>query len=228
MAELADRLGLPFANLSLLQQALVHSSYLHEQPAAGESNERLEFLGDSVISLIISERLWREHPGEDEGSLSTRRAAIVSARALAAIAERLELGRYVQLGHGARAAGEEKRASVLAAALEAVVGAVYLEFGLEGARDWLLSVAEEELAGDRALASLKPAKSRLQELGYARSGRPPHYRLVSDEGPPHSRHFVVEVLIDDVVLGRGEGRNRREAETEAAVHALAAFGDGKP
>jgi ribonuclease-3 len=222
--ELAERLGLQFDDLSLLSQALIHSSYIHEQPAAGPSNERLEFLGDAVISLIISEALWHRYPDEDEGSLTTRRAAIVSARGLARIAQRLELHTYLVLGLGASAAGERSRKSVLAATFEAVSGAIYLAHGLERTREWLLVVAGPELEQKPQADELKPAKSVLQELSYARNGRAPQYRLVSEEGPPHARHFVVEVLLGGRALGRGEGRNRRDAETEAAREALAELG----
>lgn len=221
--ELAERLGLPFRDFALLEQALVHSSYVHEQPAAGMSNERLEFLGDSVISLIVSEALWQHFPSDDEGSLTTRRAAIVSARGLARIALRLDLGSYLQLGLGATSAGERSRKSVLAATFEAVCGAVYLELGLPRTRRWLRQVAAPELAEVSTVDALKPAKSVLQELSYARSGRAPHYQLVSDEGPPHARQYIVEALVDGRVLGRGEGRSRREAETEAATDALRAL-----
>jgi ribonuclease-3 len=219
-AALADRLGLPFDDLTLLHEALVHSSYLHERPATGQSNQRLEFLGDAVISLIVSEELWRRHPDEDEGSLTTRRAAVVSARGLARIAQRLDLGSFVLLGQGADAAGERTRKSVLAATFEAVVGAVYLEFGFARASDWLLAVAEPELAQRPDPAALKPAKSVLQETSYARTGHAPVYRLLSEDGPPHARHYTVEALVGGEVLGRGEGRNRREAETEAAGEAI--------
>jgi ribonuclease-3 len=218
--ELAARLGLPFRDLALLEQALVHSSYVHEQPAAGLSNERLEFLGDSVISLIVSEALWELYPSDDEGSLTTRRAAIVSARGLSRIAQRLELGSYLQLGQGATSAGERSRKSVLAATFESVCGAIYIELGLPRTRRWLRTVAAPELAEARMLDALKPPKSVLQERSYAHTGRAPHYRLVSDDGPPHARQYIVEALVGGRVLGRGEGRSRREAETEAARDAL--------
>jgi ribonuclease-3 len=219
-AQLAERLGLPFKDLRLLEQALVHSSYTNEQPDPHVSNERLEFLGDAVISLIVSEALWQRHLDEDEGSLTTRRAAIVSARGLARLAERLELGSYLRLGQGAHTAGERRRGSLLAGVFEAVAGAAYLEFGLERTREWLLAVVEPELAAAAPVAALKPAKSELQELSYTRHGRPPHYRIVSEEGPEHDRRYVVEVLIDGKALGRGNGRNRRDAETQAAEAAL--------
>jgi ribonuclease-3 len=224
--ELAERLGLDFDDLTLLSQALIHSSYVHEQPAAGLSNERLEFLGDSVISLIVSEALWQRYPTEDEGSLTTRRAAIVSARGLARIAERLELGKYLVLGLGATAAGERSRKSVLAATFEAVAGAIYLEHGLEQTRQWLLDAAAPELEDKPGLDELKPPKSALQELSYARTGRAPLYRLLSDEGPPHAKHYVVEAVVGGRSLGQGEGRNRRDAETEAARQALARIAEG--
>jgi ribonuclease-3 len=222
-AELAERLGLQFSDLTLLTQALIHSSYLHEQPSAGQSNERLEFLGDSVIGLIISEALWKRYPDDDEGSLTTRRAAIVSARGLSRIAQRLELGDYLFLGLGAAAAGERLRKSVLAALFEAVTGAIYIEFGLEKTRTWLLAVAEPEMSAPATIDSLKPSKSVLQERSYARTGRAPHYRPVSDEGPAHAREYVVEAVVGGEALGQGSGRSRREAETEAAREAIIAL-----
>lgn len=223
--QLAERLGLEFSDLRLLSQALVHSSYTNEQPSAGEPNERLEFLGDTVVSLIVAEQLWQRYPGEDEGSLTTRRAAIVSARGLARVAQRLELGSYLSLGQGASLSGERARGSILAGVLEAVTGAIYLEFGFERTRQWLLKVLAPEIEAHRPVASLKAPKSALQELSYATSGRPPHYRLVSEDGPPHDRHYVIEAVVDGRPMGRGEGRNRRDAETNAARQALAALNE---
>jgi ribonuclease III len=222
--ELAERLGLPFDDLTLLSQALIHSSYVHEQPSAGPSNERLEFLGDAVIALIVSEALFERYPDEDEGSLTTRRAAIVSARGLSRIAQRLDLDSYLTLGLGATAAGERSRKSVLAATFEAVTGAIYLEHGLDQTRDWLMRVTEPELDQKPALDTLKPPKSVLQELSYSRTGRAPHYRLISEEGPPHARQYVIEAVVGGRALGRGEGRSRRDAETEAARQALEQLG----
>lgn len=221
--QLASRLGLPFSDFTFLEQALVHSSYVHEQPSVGASNERLEFLGDAVISVIVSEALFERYPDDDEGSLTTRRAAIVSARGLSRIAQRLELGSYLRLGLGATSADERSRRSVLAATFEAVCGAVYLELGLARTKRWLRKVAEPELAAQSAVDDLKPAKSVLQERAYAKTGRAPHYELLSDEGPPHARHYVVEVSVGGRPMGRGEGRNRRDAETEAATLALVAL-----
>ena len=219
-AQLADRLGLRFADLGLLEQALVHSSYTNEQASPTQSNDRLEFLGDAVVAIVISEALFARYPDADEGELTTRRAAIVSSTGLARIASRLGLGEYVVLGHGATVAGERARNSILAGAFEAVTGALYSEQGLEGTRAWLLAVCSPELEAKLPFQALKAPKSRLQELSYARTGRPPHYRMISAEGPHHDRLYEVEVAIGSDVLGRGSGRNRREAETAAANEAL--------
>lgn len=224
--DLASRLGLSFSDFTLLEQALIHSSYVHEQPSVGMSNERLEFLGDAVISVIVSEALFERYPQDDEGSLTTRRAAIVSAGGLSRIARRLELGTYLQLGLGATTADERSRKSVMAATFEAVCGAIFLELGLTRTKRWLRKVAEPELAEQGALDELKPSKSVLQERAYATTGRAPHYELLSDEGPPHARHYVVEVRVGGRALARGEGRSRREAETEAARDALVALDAG--
>jgi ribonuclease-3 len=222
VTELAVRLGVRFRNPALLEQAVVHSSWVNEHSdTVLDSNERMEFLGDAVIALVISEALWARHPEESEGLLTTRRAAIVSARGLARIAARLDLGRYLVLGQGAERSGERKRGSVLASAFEAVVAAIYLDRGLPVVRDALLRLAEPELEAAPPALSLKSPKSRLQELAYSTTGHPPAYRILSVEGPDHARQYAVEVMIGGETLGRGEGLSRRDAETEAAAAALA-------
>ncbi|MGC8633933.1 MAG: ribonuclease III [Candidatus Limnocylindrales bacterium] len=222
--ELVSRLGLPVSDLSLFERALVHGSYTNEHPEAPiGSNERLEFLGDAVISVVISEALYERHPDEDEGALTARRAALVSTDALASAAGRLGLGELLLLGQGAERAGERQRASVLAATFEAVVAAVYLDQGYEASRAWLTRLLADLLEARTPLASLKAPKSRLQEIGYMRWGSPPTYRVVSAAGPDHARRYVVEALVGEQVLGRGEGTNRRHAETEAAARALEAL-----
>jgi ribonuclease-3 len=221
VTELAARLGVRFRNPALLEQAVVHSSWVNEHSDTTlDSNERMEFLGDAVIALVISEALWARHPEESEGLLTTRRAAIVSARGLTRIAARLDLGRYLLLGQGAERSGERKRGSVLASAFEAVVAAIYLDRGLPVVRDVLLHLAEPELEAAPPAVSLKSPKSRLQELAYSTTGRPPAYRILSVEGPDHARQYAVEVTVGGETLGRGEGLSRRDAETEAAAAAL--------
>lgn len=219
--ELAERLGLHFDDPALLTEALVHSSYVNEHPEGGtESNERLEFLGDAVLSLVMSEALFKRHRDEPEGFLTTRRAAIVSTRGLARIARRLAIGDALVLGQGAENSGERRRSSVLAGLFESIVAAVYLDQGLETARDFILGSAAPELDAAVSVDALKAPKSRLQEYAFSSTGHAPSYRIVSSEGPDHDRHFVVEVAVDGVVLGSGEGGSRREAETHAAEAAL--------
>jgi len=228
-AALARRLELPLADLEHLTEALVHSSYPNEHPGApARSNERLEFLGDAVIALVISEALHARHPDDDEGHLTARRAALVSTEALAGFARRIDLGDYLVLGQGAARANERERDSVLASAFEALAAAMYLDLGLEPVRAWLLRVADPELSAPIDAASLMAPKSRLQALAYARDGRAPLYRLVSAEGPDHAKHYVVEAILGQIVVGRGEGSSRRAAETHAAEAALEGLGEGRP
>jgi ribonuclease III len=220
--ELAERLGLQFDDPALLTEALVHSSYVNEHPeGTSESNERLEFLGDAVLSLVMSEVLFKRHRDEPEGILTTRRAAIVSTRGLARIARRLGIGDALVLGQGAENSGERGRSSVLAGLFESIVAAIYLDQGLEAARGFVLASVAPELDASVSADALKAPKSRLQEHAFSVTGRAPAYRIVSSDGPDHDRHFVVDVAVDGDVLGRGEGRSRREAETHAAEAALA-------
>ncbi len=219
--DLAERLGLRFRDPALLTEALVHSSYVNEHPeGTSESNERLEFLGDAVLSLVMSEALFKRHRDEPEGILTTRRAAIVSTQGLARIARRLEIGDALVLGQGAENSGERGRSSVLAGLFESIVAAIYLDQGLDAARDFILDAAATELDSAVSADALKAPKSRLQEYAFSTTGRAPAYRIVSSEGPDHDRHFIVEVSVNGDVLGSGEGRSRREAETHAAEAAL--------
>ena len=217
----AERLGLPVRDLHLLEQALVHSSWLHEHPdAARGHNERLEFLGDAVVNLGISEALFARHPDEDEGALSARRAAIVSTAGLARLGGRIDLGSYLLLGEGESKRSGRRRPSLLASSFEALAGALYLDLGYEPVRAWLVSLAEPELALEAPVVSLKSPKSRLQEYTQRRSGERPHYRLLDASGPDHEKSFRIEVWVDGDVLGVGEGPSRRIAETAAAAEAL--------
>ncbi len=223
-APLAERLGLPVRDLDLLGQALVHSSYLHEhRDAAAGHNERLEFLGDAVVNLAVSEALYIRHPGDDEGLLSARRAAIVSTTGLARLAGRIDLGPHLLLGEGESQRGGRLRPSLLASSFEAVVGAVYLDLGYETTRDWIIRLALPELSLDEPAVALKSPKSRLQEYTQRRTGSRPTYRLVEASGPDHEKQFRIEVSVEGNVLGSGEGASRRVAETAAAAEALEAI-----
>ena len=215
------RLGLPIRDVGLLEQALTHTSYLHEhRDTAAGHNERLEFLGDAVVTLVISEALFARRPLDDEGALSARRAAIVSAHGLAMLARRIELGECLRLGEGEARRDGRSRASLLGSAFEAVVGALYLDLGLEEARAWLIQIAAEEIESELPVSSLKSAKSRLQELTQRTNGERPSYRLVEATGPDHEKNFRVEVAVGGRVVGSGEGSSQKGAEIAAAEAAL--------
>jgi ribonuclease-3 len=218
---LAARIDLPVRDLGLLEQALVHSSWHHEHRDVGHGhNERLEFLGDAVISLAISQALYARHPIDDEGDLSARRAAIVSASGLARLAGRIDLGQFLLLGEGEDQRRGRLRPSLLASTFEAVAGALYLDLGFEVVRGWLIGLADPELAAEAAVGALKSPKSRLQEYTQRHSGGRPLYRLLEATGPDHEKSFRIEVWVDGQMLGAGEGPSRRIAETAAAAVAL--------
>jgi ribonuclease III len=222
--DLVTRLDIPVRDRALIAQALTHSSWMHEHPgeAAGH-NERLEFLGDAVINLAISEALYAHHPEDDEGLLSSRRAAIVSTTGLARLAGRIGLGEELRLGEGEAQRGGRLRPSLLASTLEAVAGAILVDGGWEVARDWVTRVAEHEIRAGLPPAALKSPKSRLQEHTQRTSGARPEYRLLEAVGPDHEKVFRVEVVVDGRALGTGVGPSRRTAETNAAAEALAAL-----
>ena len=223
-ASLAGRLGLDLRDPGLLHQALVHSSYLHEHPdAAPTHNERLEFLGDAVVNLAISQAVYLGHPLDDEGLLSARRAAIVSTVGLARLAARISLGEELLLGEGEASRGGRKRASLLASAFEALCGALYLDLGYEATRDWLLALASPELERFTSITNLKSPKSRLQERTQQTTGERPHYRVLDASGPDHEKTFKIEVAVNGRALGWGVGPSRRIAETAAAEQALEAL-----
>ena len=210
-----------FQNPALLEQALVHSSYVNENPQLRlESNERLEFLGDAVLGLVVADELFASYEDLDEGKLTELRAHLVRRDTLAKAARRLHLGQDLQLGRGEEGGGGRARPTNLAHAYEAVVGAVFLDSGLEEARGFVTRSLqpEFEIAADRAFPG--DPKSRLQELSQAHFQTTPQYRLVKAEGPDHARRFTIEVLIRDEAWGRGRGRSKQDAEKEAAGHAL--------
>jgi len=218
---LAERLGLRLRDRRLLAQALTHSSWLHEHPGEVEGhNERLEFLGDAVINLAVSQALYARHPDDDEGQLSVRRAAIVSATGLAALAERIELADLLAIGDGEIARDGQHRPSRLASTFEAVVGAILLDLGWEATRAWLVGLAAPEIEAAQAPEDLKSPKSRLQEETQKVLGERPEYRLLEASGPDHDKVFRVEVVVGDEVLGMGVGGSRRVAETAAAAEAV--------
>ena len=220
-AEVEARLGVTFHRPALLRQAFVHRSYLNEYPEEGlESNERLEFFGDAVLSYVVAERLFRDCPDCDEGDLTEWRGHLVRRDSLAAFARGLGLGDFFLLGRGEEAAGGRERAANLASLFEAVVGAVAIDSGLAAARRFIFRALGPELDLRGRPTPVDP-KSRLQELVQGQWQRAPVYKTVQEEGPEHKKVFTVEVSIQGRVLGSGIGNSKQEAEREAARHALA-------
>jgi ribonuclease-3 len=218
-------LGIDFRHPALLEQALVHRSYLNEAADLDlESNERMEFFGDAVLGLVISDRLYRDYPELSEGKLSQIRALLVRWDTLATVAERISLGDYLLLGRGEEMSGGRNRPSNLAGALEALIGAAFLDSGLTKARRLVLHLLGPELEQIAAGAVSVDSKSQLQQVVQARWHEIPRYRLISSVGPDHAKTFTVEVVVHSEVLGRGEGHNKKQAELAAAQRALEALG----
>ena len=222
LAVLQQTLGISFNDPSLLEQALVHSSYVNENPGiAPASNERLEFLGDAVLGLVVAEKLYQDFPHSAEGEMTRLRAALVRRDTLARVAKTIGLGDYLYLGRGEEASGGRRKPANLAGALEAMIAAVFLDQGLIAARDFTLRLFDEELQKVASLGGRVDYKSQLQELIQAREQQAPAYQLVEAMGPDHNRRFIIEVRAGDTVLGKGSGKSKKAAETEAARAALA-------
>jgi ribonuclease-3 len=213
-------LGYEFRQPNLLDQALRHSSYAHENPEAGPSNEQLEFLGDAVLALTVSDLLLTTFPQSSEGELSRRRAALVNARQLAALAKDLNLGAYLLLGRGEERQGGRKKLSLLADALEAVLAAVFLDGGLAAAQNLTRRWFGPLIRRQEGLA-WQDDKTALQELAQARYKIAPTYHLLAETGPGHERSFRVELRLGDRPLAKGEGPTKKQAEQQAARRALA-------
>ena len=221
LTSLQQTLGLSFNDASLLEQSLVHSSYLNENPDfTPVSNERLEFLGDAVLGLIVAEKLYQDSPHLTEGEMTKRRAALVRRETLARIARNIKLGDHLYLGKGEEASGGRQKPTNLAAALEAVIAAIYLDQGPATTRDSVVRLLDTELqkAGSRGVEA--DYKSKLQELIQARKQPSPNYRVIEATGPDHGKTFTVEVSDGETVLGKGSGKSKKAAESEAARQAL--------
>ena len=219
---LEPKLGLTFRDPELLQQALVHRSYVNEQGGKpGDSYERMEFLGDAVLELTISTQLYQLLPGHAEGELTKGRASLVCRESLARVARHLGLGDFILLGKGEEANGGRERDSTLAAAMESVVAAVYLDQGFLQAQRFVLRAMSQELEGYLRQGSAPGnPKSLFQEMVQRQGSPTPRYRLASSQGPDHEPVFTVEVVVDDKVMGQGQGSKKSEAERVAAQDAL--------
>ena len=226
--ELEQALGVSFTDRSLLELALVHSSYLAEYPGVYPgSNERLEYLGDALVDLVVAHELYSRFPDRPEGLLTQMRAALVSKEPLARIANSLGLGRSLVTGRGEASSGGLERDSNLANAFEAVVGAVFLDQGYDVAKQFVLEAMSAPM--EDVFESAEPPKhpkSRLHEEAMARGLAPPDYRVVGETSADPQIEFTVEVVIDGTVAGQGTGWRKADAEREAALQALEAMGHG--
>ena len=216
---------LSFCSADLLRLAFVHSSYLNENEGAfPESNERLEFLGDALIGLVIGHELYQRCPDWPEGELTIARAALVRMETLARVASRLELGKYLYIGRGEEAGGGRERPTNLAAVFEALVGALLLDRGYEPARDFVMRAMADEIAAVRGRSVPKNPKSALQELVQAQGLEAPTYRIVEATGQHHAQTFTAEVTVSGEAVGKGTGARKSEAEQQAAAEALKVLG----
>lgn len=224
MEELKLALGLNFVNERLLQTAFVHRSFLNEHPDRLNglgSNERLEFLGDAVLSFLVTDWLYARFPEHSEGDLTEMRQELVKASTLARFAQKLNLGRYVRIIRGQDSPEARNRPALLADLFEALLGAIYLDQGVEAARTFVIPFLEREIEAIRAGRS-DDFRTRLQQKIQARYGITPTYRTVAVQGPPHNSEFTVEVLLGDQRIGIGQGRSKQAAAQAAARAALEA------
>ncbi|MFD1860856.1 ribonuclease III [Aeromicrobium camelliae] len=212
--ELRDVLGVPDLDPELLQHALTHRSYSYENGLV-PNNERLEFLGDSVLGLVVTESIFREHPELPEGQLAKLRAAVVSAKALAEVARTLGLGDHLLLGRGEETTGGRDKASILSDTMEAVIGAVFLQFGIERAREVIHAIFDPVIAAAASLGAGLDWKTSLQEIAASNGLGVPEYQL-EGTGPDHDKKFTARVVVGDRTFEGGEGRSKKEAEQMVA------------
>lgn len=218
LTRLAKRLKQSFKDLSLLDCALTHSSFVNESGGNVQDNERLEYLGDSVLGLIVNEYLFHKYPTYAEGELARIKSFLVSESSLAAVAVACQIGPALLLGRGEKNSGGAERPSNLANALEALIAAVYLDRGLKQARKFVLDILAEQM--EKALIESRDPKSRLQEYVQKTMRQTPSYELLQESGPDHSKEFTCGVIIDGRELARGQGSSRKSAERSAAEKAL--------
>ncbi len=219
--EFEKRIGYSFSNKNTLTLAFTHSSYSNEyKKGTHENNERLEFLGDAVLDMVVSEYMYRLFPDMPEGELTKLRAGVVCEDALAHLARNLDFGRYILLGKGEESTGGRNRNSILADTFEAVIGAVCIDGGKDAAEKYILSFMKDEIQQAKNHYRTMDCKTHLQEIIQKNSKTPVSYRIIHEAGPDHNKVFVAEVCHGDIVLGKGEGKSKKEAEQNAANDAL--------
>jgi len=220
----AKRLSLPIKDVRLISRALTHRSYLNEHPEALEDNERLEFLGDAVLDFAVGAWLYNHFPEMSEGEMTRLRAALVSTDRLGEFGAQIEIGQALRMGNGEEESGGRRRLAMLCNAFEAIVGAVYLEAGIQAVETFLDPLLAKAVTQIRAGNTDRDPKSLLQEWVQARGLGAPQYRIISESGPDHSKYFHVEVMISGKPVGRGEGRSKQAASKVAATEAMKKLG----
>ncbi len=225
LARFQSRIDIHFEDVVLLDEALTHSSFMNEHPDCDVGdNERLEFLGDAILDFLVGEWIYTHYPSAREGVLTSVRADIVRTEGLASFAEQIDLGEYLRLGRGEAASGGRSRAANLCAAFEALVGAIYLDRGMDRARVWVRRFLEQRKGAAASHYGPRDPKTTLQEHVQGRLHVTPNYCIVREEGPDHAKIFTAQVLVDDEVWGEGAGPSKREAEKAAADAALETHG----
>ncbi len=216
----AYSLSLPLSDEFLLSRALTHRSYVNENRETIEDNERLEFLGDAILSFIVAEWIYHKFPEKPEGSLTKLRAALVHTEQLASFAREIKLGEVILLGRGEIQAGGRKRSAILCDAFEALIGALFLDCGIEAVKTFVIPLIEKQI--DTILKNHydEDPKSKLQEWAQANGFESPNYELITESGPDHSKEFVMQVLINGKIFGSGKGSSKQSAEKDAAKTAL--------
>ncbi len=220
--EFENIIGYTFKNKELIEQALSHSSYANEKKRAGGSNERLEFLGDSVLSIVVSDYLYK-NINVPEGELTKMRASLVCEKSLFVFAQQIELGEFLHLGKGEENTGGRERPSILADAFEAVIAAIYLDGGMEAAAKHILRFMPDDIKRTKKPV-LSDFKTLLQEVVQKNPEEKVEYVLIGEEGPDHNTRLVVEVCLNSQVIGKGKGKSKKEAEQLAAKEALELMG----
>ena len=224
MTELEQKIGYTFKDKTLLQTALTHSSFANEAKGGCLCNERLEFLGDSVLGFTVAKYLYKHHPDMPEGKMTKLRAELVCEQSLVRAADKLGLGAYLRLGRGEETSGGRERPSILADAVEAIFAAVMLDSDMAEAEQIVLRLLDESLRREQGSA-VQDSKTALQELVQRKSGQVLSYHLLGTTGPDHQKTFEVEVRLNDVPVGTGTGKSKKEAEQVAAAVALGQLAD---
>lgn len=216
----ATRLALPIKDTRLIFRALTHRSFLNENPQALEDNERLEFLGDAVLDFVVGSWLYQRFPEMNEGEMTRLRANLVSTERLGEFGRKVQINRALRIGHGEEESGGRQRTAMLCNAFEALIGALYLDSGIPAVQEFIAPLLENAVTLIRSGEGDRDPKSQLQEWAQGQGLGAPHYRIVAETGPDHSKDFVVEVEVGGRTLGRGQGRSKQAASKVAARAAL--------